>query len=108
MPRPKGLPRTGGRRKGSVNRVTTEVKTALLAAFDGIGGVPRLTNWADQHPELFYPLFVKLLPAEIRQPDGHSEFAGGLTIVIGQVEPPTWLECDQPSPSPLTAQTIRG
>ena len=38
----KGPPFGGGSRKGIPNRTTTQVKDALQAAFDGIGGVKKL------------------------------------------------------------------
>lgn len=58
--------RRGGRQKGTPNKVTVEVKEALAAAFEGIGGVPRLQAWAEKDPGEFYKLWVKTLPQQIR------------------------------------------
>lgn len=58
--------KTGGRQKGTPNKATAQVKEALNAAFDGIGGVPQLTTWAREQPTEFYKLWAKMLPQEIK------------------------------------------
>ncbi|MHB9879108.1 hypothetical protein ACSMXM_05540 [Pacificimonas sp. ICDLI1SI03] len=63
--RPKGIPKTGGRKKGQLNRVTVEVKNALEDAFDGVGGVPALIAWGKEKPDQFFPLWAKLMPVQI-------------------------------------------
>lgn len=62
--------KTGGRKKGTPNKATASVKQALQIAFDGIGGVERLTEWAMNNQTEFYKLYSKLLPQEISGPDG--------------------------------------
>ena len=62
----KGPPFGGGSRKGIPNRTTTQVKDALQAAFDGIGGVEKLIVFGKENPEGFYKLWVKMLPQEVR------------------------------------------
>jgi hypothetical protein len=42
MPRPKGLPKTGGRQKGSVNKATADVKA--LAQEHGVEAIGRLVS----------------------------------------------------------------
>jgi hypothetical protein len=64
--KPKGLPKTGGRKKGTLNRSTVVVKEALELAFQGIGGVPALIEWAREERTEFYKLFAKLLPTYLR------------------------------------------
>lgn len=64
-----------GRPKGSVNKTTAAVKEALTLAFQGIGGVPALKAWAQEHPSDFYKLWSKLLPTEVTGPDG-AQMAG--------------------------------
>lgn len=63
------MPRTRtsgqGRKKGSVNKNTVAVKEALQAAFQGIGGVPKLIAWAEESPGEFFKLWTKMLPTEI-------------------------------------------
>jgi hypothetical protein len=34
---------------------------SLQAAFEGMGGLPRLLLWADQHPSSFYKLFARMV-----------------------------------------------
>lgn len=55
-----------GRKPGSVNKTTVAVKEALLAAFDGLGGVPALIQWGKDNPTSFYQIWAKLLPQEIK------------------------------------------
>ncbi len=70
MPRPKGLPKTGGRKAGTPNRVTREVREAILRAFDRVGGEDYLVEVARHDPKTFCTLLGKLLPAEVRtRPD---------------------------------------
>jgi hypothetical protein len=58
--------KTGGRQPGSLNKTTASVKQALLSAFDELGGVPALVEWARSEPTEFYKLYAKLLPAELK------------------------------------------
>ena len=61
----KKMPR-GGARKGIPNKSTAAVKEALTAAFEGIGGIPKLIEFGKSEPEAFYKLWVKMLPQEVR------------------------------------------
>lgn len=54
-----------GRTKGVPNKVTQNVKDAFQSAYDGAGGVKAFTKWAKENPNLFYPLYSKLLPHDI-------------------------------------------
>jgi len=63
--RPKGLPKTGGRQKGTPNKATVAVKEAFRAAFDDLGGTAALVTWAKENPTQFYQLFSKLIPTEV-------------------------------------------
>jgi len=58
--------RRGGRVKGTPNACTVEIKAAIERAFEGIGGVPALTAWAQRNPDLFYArVWTKILPREL-------------------------------------------
>ena len=57
-------PKTGGRQKGTPNRMTKEVKEALWEAFDNLGGVESLVEWGRENPTPFYALWGKLAPLE--------------------------------------------
>lgn len=74
-PHPTGLndPLTGkikpgpGRKKGSPNKSTMEVKQALSWCFEGMGGRDRLLEWAEKNPTIFYTqMYIKMLPMLIK------------------------------------------
>jgi hypothetical protein len=54
-----------GRPKGSLNKLTVETKAALHEAFDELGGVASLVQWARRDPGAFYSLWVKTLPKDV-------------------------------------------
>lgn len=58
--------RRGGRKPGTPNKVTVSVKAALVEAFDQLGGVTSLVDWAKGNPTEFYKLWAKLAPTEIK------------------------------------------
>jgi hypothetical protein len=58
--------KTGGRKKGTPNKTTADVREALLFAFDGIGGVPKLIEWGARHPGDFYRLWARLAPQDVK------------------------------------------
>lgn len=72
--------KTGGRQKGTPNKATAEVKTALQEAFEHKGGVPALVAWADENPTEFYKLWAKMLPHEVK---GELSGPGGGEIPLG-------------------------
>lgn len=57
--------KTGGRKAGTPNKTTVEVKEALELVFEKIGGVEKLAEWAGRNREEFYKLWAKLLPKDI-------------------------------------------
>lgn len=50
------------------------VSVALHSAFELVGGVPSLINWASTNPKDFYALWARLLPSNTETP------VGGTTI----------------------------
>jgi len=56
----------GGTRLGKPNRSTVAVKEALQLAFEGLGGVPKLIEFAKENPVEFYKIWVRMLPQEVR------------------------------------------
>ena len=77
--RPKGIPKTGGRQKGTPNKATASVKEALQLAFEGIGGTAKLQEWAQENPTKFFEIWSKLLPQEVKAELDHS---GNINISI--------------------------
>lgn len=69
MGRPKGSPKTGGRKPGSANKVTASIKAAFKEAFDELGGVAALVEWARTNQDDFYKLASKLIPVDIGNAD---------------------------------------
>ena len=74
--------KTGGRKKGTPNRTTADVKAALTRAFDELGGVPALVEWGRDNPTQFYHLWSKLLPTEVKNADGQPFKVAHVTEVI--------------------------
>lgn len=70
--------KTGGRRRGTPNRVTGLAKDAIAAAADRLGGVDRLVAWARADPaneRVFWgQIYPRLLPLQthISGPDGSA------------------------------------
>ena len=58
----KGHIKAGGRQKGTPNKTTATIREAIDLAFDGLGGVPALIEWASKNPTEFYKLWIKGLP----------------------------------------------
>lgn len=57
--------KTGGRKAGTPNKTTAELKSAILKAFDAAGGVDYLTKVASEHPAVFCGLLGKVLPLTV-------------------------------------------
>lgn len=58
-------PKTGGRKPGSLNKTTAQVKAALLQAFEEVGGVRYLVQVAHDDPKTFCTLIGKVIPTEV-------------------------------------------
>lgn len=63
--KPKGLPKTGGRQKGTSNKVTRELKDLIRGALDQAGGQDYLYSQALENPTAFLGLIGKILPQKI-------------------------------------------
>jgi len=57
--------KTGGRQKGTPNKITASARDAFAQAFDQIGGKDGLADWATENRTEFYKLFARLIPVEI-------------------------------------------
>ena len=60
-----GRKKTGGRKKGTKNKVTTDVKSMILGALEAKGGVQYLQSQADENPVAFMTLIGKVLPMTV-------------------------------------------
>ncbi len=64
--------KTGGRKIGTPNKLTAEIKDAVEKAFVAAGGSKYLEKIAKEHPAVFCTLLGKVLPRqmELSGPDG--------------------------------------
>ena len=75
---PSGPPAAKRRRRPAAARPTrteaaanaNDVRTAIEKAFEGIGGVARLTAWAEANDTQFYRLWSRLTPVRVTGGDG--------------------------------------
>lgn len=72
-------------KKGALSR--TAVIEAFHDAFQQIGGVSRLSLWADTHPEEFFKLYARLLP-----PASHPDMDGSREFIVRHILPPSALD----------------
>lgn len=65
MAAPKGHPQWGGRKKGTPNKTTANIREAFVQAFDQLGGVPALVDWAKLNKSEYYKLVSKVIPIDV-------------------------------------------
>ena len=66
----KGMPKVGGRKAGTPNKLSRVFREAVMKAYDTIGGDEAFAQWAAQHPTEFYKIAARLIPAELgRNPE---------------------------------------
>lgn len=62
-------PKTGGRVKGTPNKLTQAAKDAIATAFEDLGGTDALVEWAKLHPDnrkVFYSqIWPKIVPLQV-------------------------------------------
>lgn len=80
----KGRPKTGGRKKGTTNKLTADVKAMVLAALDQAGGVAYLLTQAQSNPNAFLTLVGKVLPMQVTgDPDNPLHTVTRIELVAG-------------------------
>ena len=60
-----GSPKTGGRKKGSPNKITADVKAMILGALHKAGGEDYLLLRSQDQPVAFMGLVGKVLPLQL-------------------------------------------
>jgi hypothetical protein len=55
-----------GRPRGSANRLTVSARKAFQLAFDGVGGIPALTERPRENRGDFYRIYARSIPADVR------------------------------------------
>lgn len=75
-----------GRKKGSVNKMTATIKSAIEAAFEKAGGADYLARMAEEQPVAFMTLLGKVIPSQLvhSNPDGSM---GGVTRIVIEAAP---------------------
>lgn len=61
-----GTPKTGGRKKGTPNKMTGRLKEMILTALDTAGGVGYLVDQSEKNPTAFLTLVGKVLPMTVQ------------------------------------------
>lgn len=61
---PKGV-RIGGRKKGTPNKFSRDIKQSILKAYDAIGGDDAFAEWARDNKTEFYKIHAKLIPKDV-------------------------------------------
>ena len=65
MARIKGSEKTGGRKPGSLNKITKDINEALIESFDILGGVNYLVEQGKANPVAYMSLLGKKLPKDV-------------------------------------------
>lgn len=73
--------RRGGRQKGTPNKLTRDVKEAVLQAFNAVGGAKYLAKQAEENPQAFMTLLGKVLPTQ-------TQFTGEIAMKADPVDRP--------------------
>lgn len=70
---PRGGKRDGaGRKAGVPNKITADLKAAIMQAFENVGGSDYLTTLASSHPQVYCALLGKVLPTALAGADGEG------------------------------------
>lgn len=72
-----GSPKTGGRQKGTPNKINADLKAMILGALDKAGGQKYLQAQAEKNPNAFLTLVGKVLPMTVA---GDPEHPVSLTV----------------------------
>jgi hypothetical protein len=80
MSRVKGSPKTGGRKKGTKNKMSRDIKAAVLESWENLEGGPAeyLMKVAEEDPKAYLTLIGKVLPTQITT----DEDGEGFTIKV--------------------------
>lgn len=73
----KGHKKVGGRKVGTPNKATAEIRDMLRQALDESGGVDYFKKQAKDNPVSFNTLIAKIIPAEV-----NAKLTGNLTVKV--------------------------
>lgn len=72
-----GGKKTGGRKKGVPNKITSDLRALVLGALDKAGGERYLVEQATENPQSFMALLGRCIPKEVK-----AELEGGITFRV--------------------------
>lgn len=72
--------KTGGRQKGTPNKLSGTAKENIACVFVRLGGVQAMVKWAEKNPTQFYQIYAKLLPIDLEV--GGKEDAPAVRVEI--------------------------
>lgn len=72
-----GTPKTGGRTKGTPNKIPSDLRAMILGALDAAGGESYLQAQAASNPAAFISLLGKVVPKDV-----NLNAPGGLHLSI--------------------------
>ena len=81
--RPKGQAKTGGRVKGTPNKLTASVKTMILGALHELGGTQYLVEQGRANPSAFLSLVGRVLPMQV---DGRVEVDVDVNVLAREAQ----------------------
>jgi len=100
-----GGAKTGGRQKGTPNKINADLRGMILGALAGAGGQDYLQRQADQNPAAFLTLVGKVLPTQLVGDPDHP-----ITYVLRAPSPvesaDEWLRLHAPSDSRTDAKPV--
>ena len=65
----KGIPKIGGRKAGTPNKLTASFREAVLLTYEGVGGHAAFMKWARENQTEFYRIAARLIPTEMGAKD---------------------------------------
>lgn len=74
--------KTGGRKKGTPNKLTKELKDLILGALDKSGGEQYLIDQAKENPTAFLTLVGKVLPMTVNADHTSSDGSMKPTTIV--------------------------
>lgn len=76
--------KTGGRQKGTPNKVTAALKDMILGALDDAGGRKYLARQADDNPAAFMTLVGKVLPLQVAGDPDNPIVVPVVNVTVGK------------------------
>ena len=83
--------KTGGRQKGSGNKLPQELKVMILEALDKAGGIDYLVDKSKSHPTAFLSLIGKVLPMTVIGDEDNPFLIKDISSKPFELESATWL-----------------